>query len=188
MESETTTTPQIVESYSDYSPPFDVRKTVSRMLIATPPDRLVGLRAVVLTNKASLSHKRRRGVTWARKRKVRIANASGLYHPRWGSDAAWIEVFVDEILRPWRWSLNVPLWRDMLVSEVLFHEVGHHIQSTSHPEFREHETVADEWRDRLRSRYFRQEYPWLVLVAYPVNAIRSAVRLISRFVRRFRRG
>lgn len=176
--------PEIIENYSDYSPPFDVKLAVSRMLNTTPPERLVGLRAVVLTNKSSLPRKRRRGITWAaRKRKVRMKDVAGLYHPHWGNEAAWIEVFVDEVFGPWQkgWWLKVSLCRDMLLSDVLFHEIGHHIHATSHPEFRERETVADEWRDRLGGRYFRSEYPWLLVLAYPVNAVRRAFRSMSRF-------
>jgi hypothetical protein len=74
---------------------------------------------------------------------------------------------VDEIFGVWRkgWWLKLSLWREMLVSDVLFHEIGHHIHAISHREYRERETVADEWRDRLQGRYLRSEYSWLLVVA-----------------------
>jgi hypothetical protein len=81
-------------------------------------------------------------------------------------------------------GLKVSLWRDVLISNVLFHEIGHHIHSTTRPEFRERETVADEWRDRLQSRYFKKQYPWLLFVAYPVNAVRRLFGPIYRFLLR----
>jgi hypothetical protein len=113
---------------------------------------------------------------------VRISDVSGLYHLHWKNEAAWIEVFVDEVLGAWQkgWWLKVPLWRDILVSSVLFHEMGHHIHATSRPEFRERETVAEEWRVRLSGRFFRSEYPWLVVLSYPVKAVRRLLRSMSR--------
>lgn len=93
-----------------------------------------------------------------------------MYHAYERNEQAWIEPFVDEILRVWQkgWWLKVPLWRDILVSDALYHEIDHPIHSTRRPEFRERETVADEWRDRLPGRHIKGRYPWLLLIAYPV--------------------
>jgi len=93
-----------------------------------------------------------------------------MYHAYERNEQAWIELFVDEILRVWQKGLwlKVPPWRDILVSDALYHEIGHPIHSTRRPEFREHETVADEWRDRLPGRHIKGRYPWLLLIAYPV--------------------
>jgi hypothetical protein len=63
------------------------------------------------------------------------------------------------------WYLRVPVVRDILLSSVLFHEIGHHIHATAQPEFREKEDVADKWKSKLQRRYLRGRYPWLIKAA-----------------------
>src|ERR1700676_4585643 len=89
-------------SFSDYKPPFDPLPIVRRMLDSVPDQYLSGLSEVVLTNASGLSRKRRRSVTTARRRKVRVIDAGGLYHPAFNGSSAWIEVFVDNVVRVWR--------------------------------------------------------------------------------------
>jgi hypothetical protein len=154
---------QVVEHYSGYKPPFDVTRLVARMLDSIPPKYLNGLSEIVLTNPAGLSRHRRRSVTKARGRKVRIAEARGLYHPAWNGKPAWIEIFVDKTLLGWEkgWWLKFPCLQEMTIGEVLFHEVGHHIHFTIKPEFMEKEDVADDWGKRLRRHQFAKQHPVL---------------------------
>lgn len=149
------------------------------MLESVPPKYLVGLSEVVLTNSSGLSRKLRRSVTKARKRKVRIVEARGLYHPAWHGSHAWVQIFVDNTLKHWEkgWWLKVPYVRDMLLGEVLFHEIGHHIHFTTRPEYREKEDVADSWMRKLKRQYLRNEHPWLRVISY---ALRPLLRLIVR--------
>jgi hypothetical protein len=55
------------------------------------------------------------------------------------------------------------------LSDVLFHEVGHHIHCAVLGEYREKEDVADAWKVRLQRNYHEQRFGW--------------VRIVSRFVR-----
>jgi hypothetical protein len=170
--------PRVVTSFFDYVPPFDVSSLVERMLGSVPPRYLIGLREVVLTNKIGLSRARRRSVTKSRGRKVKILQARGLYHAAWKGKQAWIEIFVDNTLSGyergfWKWLLLFGCFRENALGGVLFHEIGHHIDATHRPEFREKEDIADDWSKRPSREWFRQERPLL----------RRVVRLFSPLIR-----
>jgi hypothetical protein len=170
--------PRVVTSFSDYSPPFDVSSLVERMLEFVPPRYLLGLREVVLTNKIGLSRARRRSVTKSRGKKVKILQARGLYHPAWKGKQAWIEIFVDSTLSVyekglWRWLLHFGYFQENEIGGVLFHEIGHHIDATHRPEFREKEDIADDWSKKLRREWLRKERPLL----------RKIFRLIAPLIR-----
>jgi hypothetical protein len=175
--SEAARPPKIVSRYSNYVPPFDPEPIVTRMVESVPPKYLVGLSEIVLTNSSGLSRQRRRSVTKSRSRKVRIRNARGLYHSAWNGRLAWIEIFVDNALEPWRkgWWLKVPIVREIALKDVLFHEVGHHIHATVRPEFREREDVADVWKVRLDRHYLRHRHPILRalmhIVLWPIRPL-----------------
>ena len=71
--------PEIVESYNDFSPSSPVRKILQELFRYVPPEYLVGLRTILLTNKSSLNRASRRKTTWIRKRKIVLADALGYY-------------------------------------------------------------------------------------------------------------
>ena len=171
--------PTITASFSEYKPPFAVVPVVQRLLDSVPPRYLAGLEEIVLTNTANFSRSRRRSVTKSRKRKVRQADALGLYHQAWQGKRAWIEIFVENVLAPSEgtWRLRFRLVRELLIGNVLFHEIGHHIHYTSHPEFREKENVADNWNTKLRRNYYRRKRPVLGAV---LRLVRPFVRWFSR--------
>jgi hypothetical protein len=122
---------------------------------------LIGLSKVVLTNSSGLSRKLRRSVTKARKHKVRVVEARGLYRQAWHGEQAWVQIFVDNTLARWEkgWWLKFSYMREMLLGDVLFHEIGHHIHYTTRPEYREKEDVADVWKVRLVLNYNRRRFP-----------------------------
>lgn len=170
--------PRIVTSCSGYAPPFDLEPTVSRMLGSVPPKYLNGLSEIVITNTGGLPRSRKRSVTKSRKHKVRIVEARGLYHPAGRGSAPWIELLVDNILKPWQkgiW-LKLAFLREGLIADVLFHEIGHHIHATSRPEFRDREDVADAWGARLRASYNRARYPYLTTVLFPFRPLTRRIR------------
>lgn len=159
--------PTIITAFSEYDPPFDVVATSRRTIESVPDKYLQGLTQVVLTNTGSLPRDRRRSVTKSRGRKARIKEARGLYHPGSPQHGAWIEIFVDNVLdrtgKGWNGWIGRLLqrsnwFRETELSEVLFHEIGHHVHFTVRPEYREKEDVADVWRVRLQKNYIRQRY------------------------------
>jgi hypothetical protein len=181
--------PAVITNFIGYTPSFDVVPIAERMLASIPPKYLVGLSEVVLTNSSGLPRKLRRSVTKARKRKVRIAEVRGLYHPAWHGSRAWIEIFVDNTLKNWEkgWWLSVRFYRESLIGDVLFHEIGHHIHATAQPEFREKEDVADGWKLRLTRQYIRFRHPWLRTLLFPIQPLINMLsKAISKY--QFRRG
>ncbi len=176
--------PRVTTRFWDYSPPFDVASIVERMLGSVPPRYLLGLKEIVLTNKAGLSRSRRRSVTKSRGRKVKIMQTRGLYHPTWKGKQAWIEIFVDSTLGVyekglWRWLLLFGYFRENALGGVLFHEIGHHIDATHRPEFREKEDIADDWSDRLRRNWFRSERPWTIRI---IRLFKLPLRIAAAFL------
>ena len=171
--------PRVVERYSAYTPPFDVKALVEKMVESVPPKYLVGLEEILLTNTAGLPRKIRRGMTKSRKKKVRMIEARGLYHRAWNNRPAWIEIYVDNTLHVWQrgWWLRLRFLRESAVGEVLFHEIGHHIHFTVKPEYREREDVADEWLKKLRVNYYRTRRPFFTAF---LRVIRPLVRIYSR--------
>jgi hypothetical protein len=157
------TRPSITLAFSGPEPSFDVLSMVERIVDSVPESFLVGLTDVVLTNASTLPRSRRRGATKSRGRKVRIKEAGGLYHPATQQRGAWIEIFVDNVLnrRGRGWLSRTNWFRETELSEVLFHEIGHHIHYTVRPEHREKEDVADIWKARLQRNYIRQRYRWV---------------------------
>jgi hypothetical protein len=153
----------VVVAFSDYKPPFEIASTAQRLLDSVPENYLTGLGAVVLTNASALPRKRRNRTIKARQRMARLSAARGLYHPAANRNRAWIEIFVDNTLLGWeksRW-LRIPFIRESKLSEVLFHEIGHHIHFAVRPEYREKEDVADVWKVRLQRNYDRQRFRWI---------------------------
>jgi len=173
---------RITEIYHEYTPPFAVEPIVRRMLDSVPEKYLKALSEVVLTNTSGLSRARRRSVTKSRNRKVRQATALGLYHPAWKAQPAWIEIFVDNTLRRWErgFWLGIPFIREALLSDVLFHEVGHHIHYTSRPEHKEREDVADTWKVKLQRNHSRIRHPLLRAITLPLRPlIRALGKLLA---------
>jgi hypothetical protein len=165
--------PQLIVTFSDYEPPFDVASTTQRILDSVPQQYLRELFAVVLTNASGLPRKRRNSTVKARQRKVRLSAARGQYHPAAKGNRAWIEIFVDNTLREWEkgWWFRVPFLRESTLSDVLFHEIGHHIHFAIRPEYLHKEDVADVWKVRLQRNYNQQRFSWLRIVSRLVQPL-----------------
>src|SRR5229473_4361029 len=142
MAGETQSGPRIIVGFQDYAPPYDAEKAVRRMLRDVPPKFLRGLHTIVLTNISALSREERGRKTWGRRR-VSLGETLGYYSQEWQGEPARITILVDNLERRWgrRW-LRVWFIRDMQLSEVLFHGLGHHI----------HRVPGQSTRERKMSR------------------------------------
>lgn len=158
--------PQVIVSFSGYTPPFDPAPLIQRMLDSVPKNYLAGLSSVVLSNVRDISSKRRRTRVTRRKGRMLLSSARGVYHPAHRGNLAWIEIFVDNALRGWEtgWWLKIPFIREGRLSDVLFHEIGHHIHYAIRPELREKEDMADVWKVRLDRQYTRQRFRLIGLI------------------------
>lgn len=151
--------PTIVESYKDYSPPFNARRIVERLIDDVPPKYLGGLKSIVLTNSGKLNYSRRRSKTRSRGRKVPIQEALGVYHGKRRGDPIWIELFIDNMTKRWpRPLLWFRLFQDFVVGSTFFHELGHHVHSTKVPKHKEREDVADNWSVRFMKSHIRKRH------------------------------
>ena len=153
----------IQDAYRDFIPAMNAQRTIGRLLSGIPAKYVSGIKTIVLTNAGGLSHDRRRQKTLSRKRKVLIRESRGLYHQKWQNESAWIEVFVDNVCQGWpSWLLRIPFFSDLALADIVFHELGHHIQKTQVPEFKEREDVAEKGSKRLSRHYFWRRYWYLM--------------------------
>lgn len=155
---------EIVEYYEDYEPPIDATKVTRKLIDSIPQKYLLGLGKIIITNRSRLTQRELRKKTKSRKRKVSMTNVRGLYHYRTPASPAWVEIFIDRV-----GTLNlsffqkIPFLREHAFSEVLYHEIGHHIHTVVRPEqSREREDIADEWQKKLWSYYVRKRYWYLM--------------------------
>lgn len=156
--------PRIIESYQDYTAPFDATR-VTRSLLQTVPDKyLAGLDCVILLNEGGLSRRDRVGKVRSRKRKVDKSRVRGFYHHAWQGKPPWIEIRVDKTFRnvsP-KALFWIPLFREILLGNVLYHELGHHIDACIRPEYREKEDIAEDWNSKLMTSFLRRKYWYAV--------------------------
>jgi len=160
---------KISENYNNYEPPAWVSKTLCRIINGVPEKYFNGLKIISLCSTESLNHRQRRQKTISRKRKVAIRNCQGLYYQKWHGKPAYIELFVDKIIQGWPTILlSFRFIKDLAFSEVLYHELGHHIHKTSAPEYKEREDVAEIWKRRLSRLYFQDRYFYSKMFFYPL--------------------
>ena len=178
--------PKIIESFQSYTPPFDATKAVRRMLRDTPPQYLHGLHSIVLTNSAALSRKDRDRKTWGRRR-TSLGQTRGYYSQEWRGQPAHITILLDNLERPMgrKW-LRVGLVRDLELSEVFFHELGHHIHHVHRPEYKDKEDVADTWSRKLMWRFIQDRYWYLLPVAVPVGVLVNLAKDLAKLYRKLR--
>ena len=162
----------IIQSYEDYGQSPDLKGCVSKLLSTVPDKYLLGLGSVVLCRQSDQPRRERLGSIKSRGRKLKRRRVAGLYHYAWKGQAAWIQIYVDKLAFASRWSRWIPLYLEVTVGQVLYHELGHHAH-TLHREFGEKEDVADEWKKRFMANHLRKAYwyclPLLKMVSFLAN-------------------
>lgn len=176
---------EIKETYKNYKPSVDAITIVRTLIHYIPVKYLVGLKHIIITNSSNLSRNRYRSKTWYRKQRVQLIDACGVYHQQWKGASAWIEIFVDNTINMWpRILLKIPLIRDIAFAGVLYHEIGHHIHKTVHPEYVEREDVAEKWSRKLTRAYIKQKYWYLLpiffLLIILIKIFKTAVKIVKR--------
>jgi hypothetical protein len=154
--------PDIVESYRDFAPPAYFRRVIETLLRGVPQKYLVGLKKIVLTNRAGLSRDKRRQKVRSRSRRIRLAEALGAYYKETRSSPAAVWLYVDNIVNQTNnWVLRLPVFRYMAIGGVLYHEIGHHIHQVHRPVYEGKENVAEAWSSRLGRSFIRRRYWYL---------------------------
>ena len=164
----------IVEAYVNYRPTLNYTRMVERLLMTVSEKYLVSLDSIVLCNLSGVPRRERMGTLRRRKRRVKRADVAGLYHPAWGGQKPWIQLFVDQISVPRSLRWIRPLC-DLVLGSVLYHELGHHAH-TLRPQFREKEDVADWWAWRFTVNHIKKAYWYL----YPALRLVAVIRLWIR--------
>jgi hypothetical protein len=174
--------PIIVESYREYSPPVKFRHDIETLLRHVPPKYLVGLKTIVLTNRAGLTRDKRKQKVWSRNRMVRLADAFGSYSSASKSSPATVWLYVDNIAKSqdkwWEW-FGLP--RYLTSGQVLYHEIGHHIHSVHKPIHEGPENVAEGWSNKLMGNFLRKHY------RYSFPLLHILVRWVLPVLKRVRR-
>ncbi len=147
---------EIVEAYKDWQPSIDGRKAVAAAVSAVPKEHLIGIGRVVLTNAGGLNRAQRRKKPKHRGVTRQSREALGNYAQPWQGRAAYINLFVDNIVAQCPRAAKLPPIRDALFADILFHEIGHHLHVTRTKQFREREDVADDWARSLGELYLRR--------------------------------
>lgn len=169
---------QVVEAYKNYAPPIDALGAAQLLLSYVPQEYLRELAEIVLTNSATLSRQRRRGRV---KSGSRLTQVRALYYEPWNGHPARIEVFVDKTLDycP-SLLLKLPIMRSFVFSEVLYHEIGHHIQFLQGKSSgRQQEKLAEQYERKLFDLFVNQRYwyvwPFIATVRWAWKGIRKHI-------------
>ncbi len=155
--------PAVFENYRDYTPPPKTIESVKLLLRYVPPEHLVGLQSIVLTNIGAFNRKERRTKTWSRKRKIPLRRSLGWYSRATRNSPANIRLNIDQIEKSdVDWFRHVPLVRYYCLARTLYHEIGHHIHAAHRPAYEGRENAAEDWQRKLWRRSARTRYPYLM--------------------------
>ena len=168
--------PIIIESYRTFDPPPNFKQCVETLLRYVPAKYLIGLKSVVLTNRAGLTGKKRKQKVWSRNRKVQLATALGSYSRATRTTSAEVWLYVDNIVGAgfacWYW---IPVLRYIVASDVLYHEIGHHIHTAHLRVYEGRENIAEDWSRKLRRTFYRRHYWYLFPFLFVLAKVTSPI-------------
>ena len=175
--------PAVIADLRTFSSRIDYRETVEDILRYVPNKYLVGLDRVVIRDRGGLIRKE-----LMRERKRGLA-AMGLYYRATRTHPAHIELFIDEIVEGWpRPLLWCKAFREVLLTQTLFHELGHHVHSHLSPEHRDRESVAKTWSSQLVRDYLRRRFWYLRPLRRPIRLLVHNLSVMIRKRRSRSRG
>ena len=143
-----------IHEYYKSPPIIDTRKIVENMLLIVPDELLEGLGAVVLCDTDSFRE------NYGDEEKLSIAR----YIRTKGECLPWIEILIDRIFAGFpSYVLRISFISDLILSEHLYHEIGHHIHKPHRPNDEESEATAEKWRKKLQKQYLLRKYWYMVI-------------------------
>lgn len=175
------TNPRVVLSLTSYQPQCDVLSLTREALASVPSGRLAGLESVTLRDLENLTRREKRGRPVRGGKRRSLTEVFGVYYPGDSKQAARIELFVDNIFsRGSRWMQRINFVRDLYFTRTLYHEIGHHIHSTSAPEYEDREKVAKKWQERLQRSFFQTKYRRYLPLLRVLHALLKSIQWVSR--------
>lgn len=177
-------TARVILSLTSYQPKCDVASLTREALALVPSDRLAGLGSVTLRDRDNLTRREKRRRRGRGSSRSPLTETLGVYYPRHSNRPAKIELFIDNIFsrRP-RWVQKVNFMRDLYFTSVLYHEIGHHVHSTSAPEYEDREKVAEKWREKLQRAYFQAKYRRYLPLLRALRAVLKSIQWVRRLLR-----
>lgn len=121
--------------------PFDAEKFVAKLLRKIPSEHIVGLESIMLVDEAT---------------HMRDKKSGGLYWQRMGHEPARIEIALDTIYKDMpRIIFYLPFIAKFMLANVLYHEIGHHIQCSTHGVTkRDGENFATRYKKEMLNKAF----------------------------------
>ncbi len=153
--------PRVFEAYGSYDAPKNIVPIMNSLLDGVPEGFYIGLSEIQITDSSTLSEARRRAKTSER---CRVGQARALYSPASKRGSARIEIFLDKVLNDLPLVLRrLNFFKELVLAEVLFHELGHHRQFHGEISLRKNrqEAFAEECSSRLLRRLFNRKYKFL---------------------------
>jgi hypothetical protein len=159
--------------YRDYRPPKWVEQTIHRLLQSLSRAHVGGLSAVVLTESSMVGKGR---AARARGRKYQLRECLGFYRRAHAGEPAAVFLIVDNILQTRPQFQWLQFARDAMLGDVLYHEIGHHLQATVGSHAAGGETSAEAWNSRLTQIHIRKRYWYLRPLRRPAGVLLRTLR------------
>ena len=121
--------------------PINIERLVRKLLVKVPEDHLVGLGSIILVDQ--VTHKRDK-------------KSEGLYWQSKGQELAKIEIGVNTIYRAMpRFIFYLPFIAKFMLATVLYHEIGHHVQYSTHGIIKKDaENLAEKYKKEMLKKVF----------------------------------
>ncbi len=149
--------------------PISLERLIKRLLLKVPEKDLVGIGTIVLVDRVYTSSRDNK------MNKVR----GGIYIPKKGGGLAKIMIAVGDIYKGMpRLLFYLPFIPDILIAGVLYHEIGHHCQFSTHGIKRDYEEdFAEKYKEKLLKKAFLL-WGILLIPFYPL--VKLALYFYSR--------
>lgn len=145
---------KIIKNYQ-FSVPFNIEKTVQKLLKKIPNHHLVGLEYIVLVDEVTNKRSHQKG-------------AVGTYNRKYQHHPAKIEIAVKSLYdRIPRIGLFFPLIPKHMLAGVLYHEIGHHYHHhTGHGIKKE---KAEVFTEHYSLEMMKKVFFWWAVFLYPIS-------------------
>lgn len=138
---------KIEEIYSGNKPTINIYNIVKNLMKYVPEKYFGGLKKIIIKNN---THENK-------KSKDKIL---GSYFHQSRNNPAYIELYIDEIIDS-KWPsilLFFPLIKYLLIANILYHEIGHHIHRMHKKKYSNPEKEADDWHKELIHNFLEERY------------------------------
>ena len=131
-------------------------KTLNKLLKYIPIKYFNKLKSIHVNLSSLLSHNEKRKKIGGKRNKVKLSDCLGYYSfPK-------IVLFIDNIIsNSSKYLMIIPLFKYLILSKTLYHELGHHVHKCIKPEYKEKEKNAEEYRIYFQILMFKKRYWYL---------------------------